>query len=201
LCAAQKEKGLSYDPFDTQSGYDPDRIHTTHGDRGTESKQQMIKFDPVVFDQVYNLFINNDRYGDYKSLSDFVADACHHRMHYLMSADHGARPTDVRQAEVWGAAANESVTSSRVEAREKTVVALIAGMARHSSLTEGDAEALHELILAGNDLLPQLVNGRLKADLSTAVTNAERTVRMVHQKGQQELRAVEEAQENELFGQ
>ena len=191
---------MSDDPFDAavdDGGYDIDKFYTAHGDRASESVVQQIKFDPVMLDLLYKLFIVPEEYGDYKSLSDFVADAVHHRRNYLLkNARRPVEPTVLRQIAAWESRATSKRVSSRLEARRDAVDKVINGIARCSDAKQrGDPEALREFLKEGWELRPKVSNDAERARLITALVAGEQVMDELQMHGQQKLTAALEFEE------
>jgi len=180
------------DPFVPEDpGYRADKFYTGHGDRASESREVNVKVDPLQYDLVHRLFVApEDKFGEYRGLSDFIADAMHHRLMWLMQEYPQLDTPEIRKkvATVTAAFAGRTIATNTVT-RVETIRRLIDGIGMASDHDSwGDEDTLAQLIEEARVLLPDL-NDREQADLIIAMADGRRALKELKAKGQQSLQS------------
>lgn len=193
------------DPFvPEQTGYRPDKFYTNTGDRPSESRDVNIKIDPLQHDLIFRLFIApEDKFGEYRGLSDFIADAMIHRIHFLMKEYPQIADTDeeaMRDVATLTASFAARTIATQTVTRGETIRRLVDGLkmaSEHESW--GDTRTVERLVEEARTLMPSL-NKKEQASLIIAITEAGRNLEELNNQGQRSFTsALEEARTSTSF--
>ncbi len=179
------------DPFvpDDNTGYTPEKFYTNHGDRPSDAVEVNIKMDPLQRDRVFKMFIApEDRFGQYKGMSDFIADAIAHRMHWLMTEyPHLDTPENRRQDAVMLAAFSQRTLTTTNVTRMETMRRLQECIDRSADTQDwADQETLVTLLEEGKALLAT-ASDQDKAKLLVLIADGFKKVGQIKEDGQLSL--------------
>lgn len=177
------------DPFVPQHRprYTESAFYTTHGERSSDSKEAKVKFDPQQWDLIHKLYISpEDRFGDYKSIHDFVADAIHHRHMWLQREfpQYADDPEMLRLSVMWERRANIAVVASRHDMYQETVNRALAYIDRAEDENGWSSpDAMEQFIQDAEEILPRL-EARDAARVLVRLRDAKKSLTALRVKGQ-----------------
>lgn len=100
------------DPFETESkDYSAFKFYTKSGDGGTPKNVQVTMPGSIVARM--SELVNRDQYPGYRTLQDFIRDACYHRLRWLQ--ENGEDPQLERLLDIWGHASRMEMRNDEMK--------------------------------------------------------------------------------------
>ena len=148
----------AFQPTTHRSTRDPFTFITSHGTEDDRPKEVKVKFDRRLLGAIMkDIIAPDDKWPQYRSIHDFIADACWHRLTFLNDWDPDVIPEDVKaDLDMYGRMAANQYMAERIAKYEEAagkaqeLIEKVLVTDDHASVTE--AVALARVLLSS---LPQ----------------------------------------------